>query len=248
MHSKMPAQIVLVTLLIFVSLLPLFIEKASAQTTSNYWVTVNPTTDSQMYTTVGRNWTLSFQALWSYGNNAGQPISNATVTMQVSGSKSGTINVFQLNTTSGLFSFNYSSSTADILTFTPTKLVTQDGTEYNSTLLNTNGNQAFGFQSKSVAVWWDTFNVSLISSNTKTSEVISVNVNITYLLIPQEGLSLPAKDTFSNQTFLPKIVHDANVTINNVKAEETSIAGIYTANVSTVFPTAYVIVAVSQNG
>jgi hypothetical protein len=248
MRSKMPARIVLVTLLLFVSLLPLFIEKASAQTTANYWVTVNPTTDSQMYTTVERNWTLSFQATWSYGDNAGQPISNATVTMQVSGSKSGAITTLQLNTTSGLFSFNYSSSTADMITFTPTKLVTQDKTEYNSTLLKTNGNQAYGFQSKSVTVWWDTFNVSLISSNTKTSEAIAVNVNITYLLIPQEGLTLPAKDTYSHQTFLPKIVHGANVTINGVKAEETTVAGIYTANVSTVFPTAYVIVAVSQNG
>ena len=248
MHSKIPARIVLVTLLLFVSLLPFFIEKASGQTTANYWVTVNPTTDSQMYTTVGRNWTLSFQALWSYGNSAGQPISNATITMQVSGLKSGTITTLQLNTTSGLFSFNYSSSTADILTFKPIKLVTQDGIEYNSTLLKINGNQAYGFQSKSVTVWYDTFNVSLISSNTKTSEAITVNVNITYLLIPQEGLTLPAKDTFSNQTFLPKIVHGANVTINGVKAEETSVAGIYTANVSTVFPTAYIIVAVSQNG
>lgn len=248
MHSKrMPARILLL-LLIALSILPFFIEKANAQTTSNYWVSVNPTTDFQMYTTVGRNWTLSFQALWSYGSNLGQPISNATVTMQVSGSKSGKITTLQLNTTSGVFSFNYSSSTADMITFTPTKLVTQDNIEYNSTLLKTNGIQAYGFQSKSVTVWYDNFDVSLISSNTKTLEAIAVKVNITYLLIPQEGLTLPAKDTFSNQTFLPKIVHGANVTINGVKAEETAIAGIYTANVSTVFPTAYVIVAVSQNG
>jgi hypothetical protein len=251
MHLKrMPAAwiAVLLTLLLFASVLPFFTEKASGQTTANYWVTVNPTTDSQMYTTVGRNWTLTFQAIWSYGNNSGQPISNATVTMQVSGSKSGAITTLQLNTASGLFSFNYSSSTADILTFTPTKLVTQDNTEYNSTLLKTSGNQVYDFQSKSVTVWWDTFNVSLISSNTKTSGAIAVNLNITYLLIPQEGLTLPAKDNYSNQTFLSKIAHGANVTINGVKAEETSVAGIYTANVSTVFPTAYVIVAVSQNG
>jgi len=250
MHSKqMPTAwiAVLLMLLLFASVLPFFTEKASGQTAANYWVTVNPTTDPVMYTTVGSNWTLSFEAIWSYGNNSGQPISNAMVTMQVSGEKSGAITTLQLNTTSGLFSFNYSSSTADILTFTPTKLVTQDGTEYSSTLLKANGNQVYGLQSKSVTVWYDTFNVSLIGSNTKTTEAIMVNVNITYLLIPQAGLTLPAKDTFSNQTFLPKIVQGANVTINGIKAEETSIAGIYTANVSTVFPTAYVIVAVSQS-
>src|SRR5208283_4275036 len=145
-------------------------------------------------------------------------------------------------------SFNYSSSTADMIAFTPIQLVTQDGTEYNATLLKTNENQAYGLESKSVTVWYDTFNVSLVSADTNTSDAIAVNVNVTYLLLPQEGLTLPAKDTFSNQTFLPKIVYDANVTIDGVKAQETSIAGIYTANVSTVFPTAYVLVAVSQNG
>ncbi len=250
MHLKrMPAWIVvLLTLLLFVSVLPFFIENARGQTTANYWVTVNPTTDSVMYTTVGRNWTLAFQAMWSYGDNSGQLISSATVTMQVSGEKSGAIATLQLNTTSGLFSFNYSSSTADKITFTPTKLTTQDGVEWNSTLLKTNGNQVYGFQSKSVTVWWDTFQVSLINSKTGNLEATAVSVNVTYFLLPEEGLTLPSKDTYSNQTFLPKIVHGANVTINGVKAEETSVAGIYTANVSTVFPTAYVLVAVSQSG
>ncbi|MGD0644690.1 MAG: hypothetical protein ABSA75_07280 [Candidatus Bathyarchaeia archaeon] len=250
MHLKRvsPAWIVgLVTLLLFVSVFPFFNVKVSGQTTASYWVTVNPTTDSVMYTTVGHNWTLAFQAVWSYGNNSGQPISNATVTMQVSGSKGEAINTLNLNTTSGIFSFSYSSSTADILTFTPIKLTTQDGVRWNSNLLKISGNSAYGFQSNVVTVWWDTFHVSLTNSNTKSLEAATVSVNVTYLLLPQGGLTLPSVDTYSNQTFLPKIAEGANVTINGVSAQETSV-GIYEANVSTVFPTAYVIVMVSQKG
>jgi hypothetical protein len=201
-----------------------------------------------MYTPVGSNWTLTFQATWSYGDKSGQPISNATVTIQVSGSKSGSIIALNQNTTSGLFWFNYSSSTPEIITFTPTKLTTQDGVEWNQTLLKTDGNQVYGFQSKSVTVWYDTFNVLLVNSNTATLENTAVSLNVTYLLLPEEGLTLPSENTYSNQTFLSKLVHRANVTINGIEAKETSGAGTYTADVSTVFPTAYIMVAVSQEG
>jgi hypothetical protein len=51
------------------------VKAVDAQTASNYFVTVNPTTaDSQMYTTVGRNWTVSFEALWNYGDDSGNLI------------------------------------------------------------------------------------------------------------------------------------------------------------------------------
>jgi uncharacterized membrane protein len=242
------ARIVLLTLLLFATVLPVFIAEADAQSSANYWVTVKPNTDSQMYTTVNRNWTLSFEALWSYGSSSGRPISNAKVTIQVSGVKEGAITALQLNTTSGVFSFNYSSSTADKITFTPTELKTQDGAEYNSTLVKSGGSQAYGFQSTPVTVWWDTFQVSLINYNTGALRAVAVSVNVTYLLLPQEGLTLPSRDTYSHQTFLPKIVSGANVTINGVKAQEASVAGIYSADVSTVFPTAYVLVTVAQNG
>ena len=199
-----------------------------------------------MYTTVGRNWTVSFEALWSYGDNSGAAIKNAIVTVQVNNSKNDIINTLQLNTTTGIFSFNYFLSTADKLTFTPTKLITQDGTKYDSGLFDA-GNSVYGFQSKSIAVWWDTFHVSLVNSNTTTLGMVAASVNVTYLLLPEDGLTLPEGSTYSNQTFLPKIVHCANVTINGFKATETS-AGMYTANSSILLPTAYIHVAVSQEG
>lgn len=218
-----------------------------AQNPSNYYVTVSSTTSNfLMYTPVGSDWNVSFQALWSYGDNLGQQISNATVTMQVSGSKSGALTALQLNTTSGVFSFNYSSSTAEIITFTPTKLVTQNGTEWKPTLLDSENN-TYGFHSESVVVWWDTFHVSLVIYNAETKGDATVTVNVTYLLLPEEGLTLPDWATYSQQTFLPKIVHNATVTINGVKADEIS-AGIFKATVPIWLPTAYIHVGVSQEG
>ncbi len=228
-----------------VMVLPFFVGTAVAQNQSNYYVTVNPTTsNSSYYTPVGSNWIGSFQAQWSYGDNSGQPISNATVTVQVSGSKSGAITTLQLNTTSGIFSFNYSSSTAEIITFTPTKLVTQDDTQWKPNLVDS-GNNIYGLHSESAVVWFDSFHVSLVSFNTDTKGSTTVTVNVTYLLLPEKGLTLPDWATYSHQTFLPKIVHNATVTINGVNAKELS-AGIFTANVPIWLPTSYIHVGVSQ--
>jgi len=246
--KKVSAARIVLLMLLFATVLPFLVARADAQSSANYWVTVKPNTDSQMYTTVNRNWTLSFEALWSYGSRSGQPISDATVTIRVSGVIEGAITTLKLNTTSGVFSFNYSSSTADKITFTPTELKAQDGAEYNSTLVTNDGSQAYGFQSTPVTVWWDTFQVSLIIHNTDTSNSVAVSVNVTYLLLPQEGLTLPSQDTYSNQTFLPKIARGVVVTINGVQAQEMAVSGVYSADVSTVFPAAYVLVAVSQNG
>jgi hypothetical protein len=244
---KLFSRVVLTSILVLMLVLPA-IKAVNAQTTPNYFVTVNPTTpDSQMYTTVGRNWTVSFEALWSYGDDSGTAIENATVTVQVYNSKTKVIDTLSLNTTNGLFSFNYSSSTADILTFTLTKLVASDGTEYDSNLLDAE-NSLYGFQSKSVVVWWDTFHVSLVSYDTDTAGVTTMSVNVTYLLLPEEGLTLPEWATYSHQTFLPKTAHNANVTINSVKAEETSTKGLFKANMSTWLPTAYIHVGVTQEG
>lgn len=223
------------------------IEPAVAQKTPYYFVTVNPATpDSPIYTTIGSNWTLSFEALWSYGDASGTPIENATVTIQVNNTKNEVVNTLLLNTTDGSFSFNYSSSTAGIFTFTPTKLVTPDGIKWNSSLLDT-GNNVYGFQSKSVVVWWDTFHVSLVDYDTSLG-VTTVSVNVTYLLLPEEGLTLPEWATYSHQPFLPKMAHNVNVTINGLTADETSTEGIFEANVSIWLPTAYIIVGVSQEG
>ena len=245
--KMLPCIVVAVSLLLLSCPAP-YAKGASVQTTSNYWVTVKPTTDSLIYTTVGHNWTISFEALWSYGNDAGQPISNATVTMQVSGVREGEITTLQLNTTSGTFSFNYSSSIADKITFSAIELTTQDGKQWKAALVKSEDTQAYGIQSSPITVWWDTFQVLLTHTDTSTLKASEVAVNVSYLLLPQQGLTLPPQDTFSNQTSLSKIANNANVTINGVKAQETQTPGVYTANISTLFPTEYVLVRVSQKG
>lgn len=248
LNQKLINRIILTCVLVFILVLPVTNNAVNAQTAPNYFVTVNPTTpDSQIYTTVGKNWTLSFEALWSYGDGSGNQIENAKVTIQVNNSRSEVINTLLVNTNTGLFSFNYSSSTADILTFTPIKLVTHDGTEWKSNLLDEE-NSIYGFQSKSVVIWWDTFHVSLVSYDTETLGEAIVSVNVTYLLLPEEGLTLPEWATYSHQIFLPKIARNASVTINGVKAEETPIESIYKSNLSIWLPTAYIHVEVSQEG
>ncbi len=237
-----PKSLSLFALIAFFLVLSLFISNVSAQTQSNYYVTVKPTTisDALTYTSIGRNTTLSFVALWTYGAMEGQNIQNATATIQVTNSKDKVIDTLSVNTTSGSFSFNYTSASADVLAFTPTKLVTQDGQEWNSNPIDT-ANNVYGFTSHWAQVWWDTFHVSLASRGTGSLGSVAVSVNVTYLLLPEEGLQVGV-------VHVPKTVHGANVTINGVKAEETQTPGIYSATSSTWLPTAYVKVEVSQEG
>jgi hypothetical protein len=244
-----PIKIIIISLLMLVVVLPVSVETANSQTTdSHYWVTVNPSTPSAvMYGTVGRNWTVSFKAMWSYGTNSGEVIDNANITVAVKKTDGNIIeNVTQPTNTAGFATFYYSSSTPIVLTFTPTKLVTNDGVEWNSSLLDNGQNSLYGLQSESIKIYWDTFDASLVNTNTDTMGITQVSVNITYLLVPEEGLTLP--NSSSQQIFYPRIAHGVNVTINSVKAEETSVAGVYTANFSTWLPTAYVIIEVTQEG
>jgi hypothetical protein len=237
--------IILISILM---ILPVFVSGVSAQAQSNYYVTVKPTTaNSPMYTTVGQNWTVSFEAVWSYGSDSGKSIQNATAAIQVSNREKQIIDNLSLNTTTGIFYFNYSSPTADILTFTPTKLTTQDGKTWKTSIVDS-ANNVYGLQSQSAVIWWDTFHMSQVSSNTNSLGKVAISVNVTYLLLPEEGLTLPAWATYSNQTFLPKIAQNATVTINDVKAEESQVPGIYSASSSTWLPTTYVNVEVSQEG
>lgn len=69
-------KIIIISLLMLVVVLPVSVETAKSQTTdSHYWVTVNPSTPSAaMYGTVGRNWTISFKAMWSYGAKSGKSL------------------------------------------------------------------------------------------------------------------------------------------------------------------------------
>jgi hypothetical protein len=211
-----------------------------------YWVSVT-SADAEVprYTATGQNWTLTFAATWSYGPNAGQPIQNANATIQVTAPNSAAIEELTQNTTTGMFSFNYSATHAGIFKFNVTKLVTVDGTEWNTTLYDAT-TTLFGLHSETLTVWYDTFHAKLVEYNTNTLGITQVSVNVTYLLLPEDGLTLPSWATYSNQTFLPKTVHDAEVTVNGVAAQETSTSGIYTASISTWQPTSYLLVQVSQ--
>jgi hypothetical protein len=247
MYLKLPhvTRIVVFCLLLVGSVLTFAVEPATAQSTS-YLAIVYPT-ENTVYLNVGQFLNISFEAVWTYGDNTGQTIEYANVVVEVKTADGAVTDMFLANaTTTGFAYFNYSSVTPQILTFAPTKLITADGTELNSSLLQNGETVLYGLKSELVTVYWDTFNVELVSSNTKTLETVQVSVNVTYLLVPEEGLTITHND--SQQDFFPKIAHGVNVTVNGVAAEETAVPGIYSANVSTLMPTAYVIVKVSQDG
>jgi hypothetical protein len=200
-----------------------------------------------MYNAAGRNLTLTFQAIWTYGSNEGQAIQNATVAIKITNRANQQIETLSVNSTSGTFSFNYSSPSADILTFTPTKLTTEDGKNWKTEIVDS-ANKVYGLKGESAVAWWDTFHVSLLSSDTGSLGKVAVSVNVTYLLLPEEGLALPAGASYNNATFLPKIVQDVKVTINGINAKQTQTPGVFAADSSTFLPTAYVNVEVSQEG
>lgn len=239
--------ITLVSLLLLVLVLP-FVENTSAQTESYYWVTAKPATASSVvHSSVAQNCSLSFQAVWTYGNDLGKAIGNANVTVEVKTAHGDSVeNVTQTTNATGFATFYYFYSEPVILTFTPTRTVTPDGAEWNASLLENGENQLYGFQSESVTVYCDTFDVALVSANTETLGLTEVSVNVTYLLVPEEGLTLPQMSNSSQQEVISKTPHGVNVTINGVKAEETAVRSVYTARFSTWLPTAYVFVEVSQ--
>jgi len=209
--------------------------------TNFYWVTVNPAVPvSIIHLPVGQNFRFSFQAVWTYGGNSGQAIENATVPIEVKTANNTLIETLTLKTNAtGFILFNYSSQTPIILTFTPTKLITEDGVEWNQSLIG----DAYGFHSESMTIYWDSFNVSLISVETNSLGIIRVVANITYFMIPEEGLTILNN---SQHEYIPKQVHGANVKINGIEAEELSTQGVYTAETSTMLPTAYILVEVSH--
>ncbi len=237
-----------VSLVMFILVLSMFVSGAMAQTQQASYITVTPTVPSSpLYTTVGRNQTVSFTANWTYGSDAGKLLQDATVTIAVKNSQNTLIEQLAVPTIQGSVAFNYTSKNPAILTFTATKVVTADKKEYTAMPFDSATNTA-GLQATPVTVWWDSFHVSLVNSVTSAEGTLKVAVNVTYRLIPEGGLSLPAWATYNNQTFLPKTVENANVTINGVPAVATGEPGVYTASSSSWLPTAYVHVAVSQVG
>lgn len=236
-HNKL-LLIVLITALL---VLPVLINGASAQTQTNYYVIVNPVFPGiPQYINIERNATFQFEAKWAFGPNQGQFIKNATALIYVTNQKGAVVDMLSENTTSGVFSFNYSTVNPSILTFTPTKLVTADGKEWtNETLVDPSEN-AYGFTSDFTEAYFDTFHVSMVNYDTSSVGRVAATINVTYLMLPEDGLMIGSILHFS------KIGEGLNVTINGVEAQETA-PGIYTASSSTWFSTAYVNVKVSGN-
>jgi hypothetical protein len=239
LNKNSAVRVAFVSLLLLVLILP-FVETASAQSISYFLRTVKLATPSPvMHASVRQNFSIPFHAVWTYGSSLGEAIENANVTVEIkTGHGDSVENVTQTTNATGFATFNYSFSVPVILTFTPTRTVTQDGTEWNASLYN--------LQSESATVYCDTFDVALVSANTETLGLAEVSVNVTYLLVPEEGLTLPQASNSSQQEVISKTVHSVSVTINGVKAEETAVHGVYTASFSTWLLTAYVIVEVSQ--
>ncbi|MBN1784498.1 MAG: hypothetical protein JW815_02035 [Candidatus Bathyarchaeota archaeon] len=239
-------RIAIISALFFLLCLSSSVEKISAQTDSQYWVTVNPATSSSIvYGNVEKNWVIPFQALWSYGENSGKAVENATLNVEIKTADDVSVETIYAKTNStGFATFYYISQNPAVLTFTPTSLVTKNETEYTSNLFE-DGQNVYGLQPNSVTVYWDTFDASLLSIDTYTQGVTTVSVNVTFLMVPEDGLIIPNS---SPEQIYPKIAHGVKVTINGVKAEETSVSGVYTANFSTWLPTTYMIVESSQDG
>ena len=141
--------------LLLVGLILPFAGEASAQTLP-YLVSVNPT-ETAIYSNVGQLVNFTFQAVWTYGDAAGQVVEYADVLVEVK-TADGTVTDIMLanTTTTGFANFNYSSSTPQVLTFTPTKVFTPDETELNATLIQNGETSLYGLQSEAVTVYWDT--------------------------------------------------------------------------------------------
>lgn len=243
-----PKRIALMSLLLLWLILSASAEAISAQTTtSRFWISANPATSSSIiYGSIGKNWSIPFQAVWSYGENSGNVVENANVTVEVKTDDGVAIeNVSTMTNATGFATFYYTSSTPTSLIFTPITVVAQDGMEYNASLSENGQDTLYGLQSKSVTVYWDTFDALLVSTDTDTQGVTTASVNVTYLLLPAEGLTIPSSSS-SEYDCLSKTASGVNVTINGIKTEETSLSGVYTATFSTWLPTAYVFVEISR--
>ncbi len=235
--STKHTKLLLIAFLSLLLVMHLLVNCASAQTEPYYYVTVNPAIlgNALQYTNVGRNVTLSFAAQWGYN---GSQIQNATAVIVVTDQNNKVVDMLLENTTSGVFSFNYSTTTPSVLNFTPTKLMTADGKEWvNNTFVP--GENAYEFGSNFAQVYWDTFHVSAVNFDTNTFGKVAATVNVTYLMLPEDGLQISV-------VHLSKIGQGLNVSINGVVAQEIT-PGIYTATSSTWFSTAYVNVQVSGN-
>jgi hypothetical protein len=238
MQYSRPSHLCLAVILAFLVLAPVLCfspQVTNAQTPTAGSVLVYPDAQSPLYGSIGHNWTITFEARY-FNNGTDQPVSNATVEFKVYNAQGKQLNTFDCNTTQGTFSFNYTSNTPAVLTFTPTKLVMQDKTEWNVEHPERDSVVPY----LSATVYWDTFSVALVNSTTDNLGAATFTVNVTRLLIPTGTIS-----TYGGE-IINSVVDDANVTINGVEAQKTAAPGVYTAYITTAFPTAYTLVTVAH--
>jgi len=242
LYDKFSSKVFLVSLVVVLLFFSFSLSKAQVQQINDISVSTN--SDSFFYTVVGHNHTISFKVFWNQDINLGRPLQNATVVVQVLDKYNNKIDeIYEKTDNMGILSFNYSSQFANKLTFSATKVI-QNEKEWSA--VDDPTNKTGSLTSASIVVWWDTFQTSLVSTNTNTRGSATVAVNITHLLLPEEGLILPSGSTDIGETYLTKSVQKAHVRINGVEALNYGEPGIYQADVSVWFPTVYAFVEVSQ--
>jgi len=183
-----------------------------------------------LHPAAGSNVSVSYQVQWGWGGNKGQKVVNASVYLEVREDNGTTIenHVYYVNDT-GYISFCYSSHGPATLHFVPTKVVDQEGVEYNSTLLHTSNSTSdkywlCGLNPSPLTVYWDSLNITSINAGTYDLGTATVVVQVQYLMIPEDS-----------QVY-PKNVNAATVTINGLNATFYQ-DGFYTIKLSTWFPT-----------
>jgi hypothetical protein len=194
------------------------------------------------HSTVDWEWNFTYEARWDWGESKGEIIPNATLPIEVydvaNESNIVLVNNFLLTTDNrGCVSFVYSSPIPRVLRFKPTKLITRDGAEYNSSLYETTYEQystasyynLYGFRSNESTIYWDDFDMSIANVDVNRLGTSKVAVNLTYQMIPTEGVWVGMWDP-EKTNYIPKYVSNANVTVNGVKADELS-PGLYEAQV-----------------
>ena len=240
LNQNSTVRITLAVLLLLVLALH-FAGNVNAQSASSFSRTVTVTApNTVMHVDVVQNFFVPFEVLLD-DDQVVDAVENANVTVDViTGHGDVMDNLVPTTNTTGYATFNYSCPVPVILTFMPVHAVTQDGAEWNVSLSN--------FQYINGTVYVDTFDAELVRVNTETLGHTDVAVNVTYLLVPEEGLELRQIYNLHNIEVVSKIIHGANVTINGVKAEETAVQGVYTASFDTRLPTAFVLVEMVQEG
>ena len=181
---------------------------------------------------------IPFDVQWTYGPDKGNFVENATVTLEVINSEGKSITAVDVNSTTGVFYLNYTQKSPNILLFKATKILTQDRIEYSSKLVDQSTN-LWGLASGQAQIYWDTFHIAMVNYNTDNLEKIDATVNVTRMLLPEQGLTL------NGNFHISKIVEGAKVTINGALAQEVT-PGIYVAASSTWLPTTYINIKVSS--